>query len=91
MPPIKNFYSVRPIDLQPGDHLFVLIKAIVGPNGEFKLYRCPPPEELQFDEIPAEAIPQGVPLPHESAHHVAHATMPVLVWRQDEYQHQQGA
>ena len=84
-----NVYNTRPVDLQPGDHIFVLVKAIVGPQGEFSLYRCMPPDELQFPEIPEYAIPQGSQLLRAHSDAVADAIMPVLTWYHEMFEEPQ--
>ena len=83
MPRILNPVTTRPADLQPGDHMFVLVKAIVNYNGGYSLYRCAAPEELQYSEIPEHALPQGSPISYELQEQVARALMPVLTWMEE--------
>jgi len=48
-----NAYTVCPNDIEPGDVMLFIVKAMVVRPGIYRLYRCPcPPVLLYNDEIP---------------------------------------
>jgi hypothetical protein len=73
--PIKNFYTVRPDELQPGDVLVCTVTLHVGYHGDppvYRMYRCGYPPA-----IGEEGIPQGSAI-LSSVEQVAAALFPVV-------------
>ena len=73
---IKNFYTVRPDELKPGDVLVCTVTLHVGYHGEppvYRMYRCAYPPQLG-----EEAIPQGQPI-LSNVKEVTQVLFPVVV------------
>ena len=49
---IKNFYTVRPCDLEPGDVLVCTVTLHVTHTGGFRIYRCQYPPQIDEFEVP---------------------------------------
>ena len=74
---LKFFYTATPVDLEPGDEMFCLVKVIVKHSGDFDIYRCAPPAELMEGELPD--VPQGSKIGNKLA--VAREIFPVIADR----------
>jgi hypothetical protein len=61
--PVKNFYTVEPFELEPGDVLLCVVKLVVmdhkSPTGrqQYRLYRCAYPADTNC--MYEEDVPQG--------------------------------
>ena len=67
---LKNAYTIKPYDVQPGDEFLSVIKAIVQWDGTYKIYRC------AWEGSEAE-IPQGSII--YNSEEVAKSIFPVLI------------
>ena len=78
MPQIKNFYNIRPDELEPGVVLVATVTLHItrshGGKPLYRVYRCGYPPET------SEGIPQGASLPPEHARTVMQALFPVVRW-----------
>lgn len=68
---LVNAYTLRPTDVKPGQEMLFVIKAIVGYDGKYRIYRC------TWDGTESD-IPQGSRL-YLNEEEVAQAIFPVLV------------
>lgn len=74
MPRVINAYTVRPTEIQPGDVMLFVIKAMVVRPGVYRIYRC------SYDEAMSMAgsgeLPQGSRISNERI--VCEALFPTL-------------
>jgi len=70
---MKNFYSVRPNELEPGDVLTCTVALHVTYIGGFRVYRCAYPPQLGED-----GVPQGSKV-YSNLEELAQALFPVVL------------
>jgi len=73
---VVNAYSIRPDEIQPGDTMMLLLKAVVTRRGRYRIYRCKASEYLEY--FNSGEIPQGARLGGEEA--VAEQVFPALLY-----------
>lgn len=56
---VINAYTIRPCDIQPGDVMMFIVKALMVAPGRYRLYRCPYGGGSQYGPLEAEDLPQG--------------------------------
>lgn len=52
---LVSAYSIQPDEIEAGDVMLFIVKAMVVRPGKYRLYRCPYPPTLLYNE----EIPQG--------------------------------
>ena len=67
---VVNAYTISPDEIQAGDVMLFVVKAMVIAPGVYRIYRCPYPHDEGQD------IPQGSRISHETA--VCEALFPSL-------------
>ena len=72
---VVDAYTIRPDEVQPGDTMMFLLKAVATRQGQYRIYRCKASEYLEY--FNSNAIPQGARVLDEEA--VARQVFPVLV------------
>jgi len=68
-----NAYTVRPDEIEPGDVMLFVVKAMVTRPGVYRLYRCLYPPVLLYND----EIPQGTRI-HHNEQEVCEALFPSL-------------
>ena len=69
---LVNAHTVHPGEIEPGDVMLFVVKAMVTRPGVYRLYRCPYPPVLLYND----EIPQGTRIHNERE--VCEALFPTL-------------
>jgi len=74
---VVNPYTITPNQLQPGDNLYMLVKALVVDKDRYRVYRCPVNTNSVLVRLAHDA-PQGDRVQSEDM--IAMSLFPVLGW-----------
>ena len=59
---VVNAYTVSPSNIQPGDVMLFIVKAMVVREGAYRIYRCPFDWSVDPRSTARFAVPLGTPL-----------------------------